>query len=102
MARIALGLTLSIGGTVAWLALDEFQYLAPYRDPIAARYGVAIAAYSCALGFDLFACLYWLSRRLGLGDAGRKLRRLEGEVRRGDVFDSELARRLRKQQEGQE
>ena len=100
MARIAFGLTLSLVGTACWLALEEFRYLAPYRDEIAARYGAAIVAYCLALAFDLFAFLYWLSRRLGLGDVGRKLRRLEGEVRRGSTFDSELADRLRDQREG--
>ncbi len=100
MARIALGLTISIGGAGAWLALEEFRYLAPYRDELAKSYGWAVAAYALALAFDLFAFLYWLCRRLGLGDAGRKLRRLEGEVRRGATFDSELADRLRKQEQG--
>ena len=100
MARIAFGLTVSIGGAAVWLAMEELRYLAPYRDGIAARHGAAIAAYCCALAFDLFAFLYWLSRRLGLGDVGRKLRRLEGEVDRGATFDSELAERLREQREG--
>ncbi len=101
MARIAFGLTISIGGVAVWLALDEFEYLAPYRDELAVRHGPVVAAYACALAFDLFAFLYWLARRLGLGDAGRKLRRLEGEIRQGSTFDSELARRLREQKEGQ-
>lgn len=100
MTRIALGLTISIGGAAAWLALDEFQYLAPYRDELAARYGLVVAAYVGALALDLFVFLYWLCRRLGLGDAGRKLRRLEGEVRTGSTFDVELAARLRQQEEG--
>lgn len=100
MARIAFGLTVSIGGAAIWLAMEEFRYLAPYRDEIAARYGWAITASCLALAFNLFAFLYWLSRRLGLGDVGRKLRRLEGEVRRGSTFDTELAERLRGQSEG--
>ena len=100
MARIAFGLTVSIGGAAAWLALEEFRYLAPYRDEIAARYGAAILGYCLALAFDLFVFLYWLARRLGLGDAGRKLRRLESEVHRGTTFDGELAERLRDQREG--
>ena len=100
MARIAFGLTLSIGGASVWLALDEFSYLAPYGDRLVARHGIAIAAYVLALAFDLFAFLYWVCRRVGLGDAGRKLRRLEDEVRQGDAFDSELAARLLDQREG--
>ncbi len=100
MARIAFGLTVSLGGVVFWLALEEFSYLAPYRDQLAARYGAVIVAYSLALAFDTFVLLYWLCRRLGLGDAGRKLRRLEGEVRAGTTFDTELAARLREQEEG--
>ena len=100
MARIAFGLTLSIGGMAAWLALDEFRYLAPYRDELLRSYGWVIAAYVLALAFDLFAVLYLACRRLGLGDAGRKLRRLDGEVRQGKTFDAELARRLRQQEEG--
>lgn len=101
MVRIALGLTVSIGGTAVWLALEEFRYLAPYRDELARNYGFAAIAYALALLFDLFVFLYWLCRRLGLGDAGRKLRRLENEVRRGTTFDRELADRLRKQEEGE-
>lgn len=100
MARIAFGLTIAIGGATLWLALDEFSYLSPYGDRLAANHGFAIGAYIAALAFDLFAVLYWMCRRLGLGDAGRKLRRLETEVRRGATFDSELADRLRAQREG--
>ena len=100
MARIAFGLTLAIGGAAAWLALDEFRYLAPYRDEMLRSYGGVIAAYVLALAFDLFAVLYLACRRLGLGNAGRKLRRLDGEVRQGKTFDAELARQLRKQEEG--
>lgn len=99
MARIAFGLTLSIGGVAVWLALEEFHYLARYRDQIAARYGTAILGYCLALSFDLFVFLYWTARRLGLGDVGRKLRRLEDEVRHGSTFDLELAERLREQRE---
>ena len=100
MYRIALGVTISTVGTVIWLVLHEFRYLAPYRDELVSRYGVVIALYGAALAFDLYASLYWLCRRLGLGDAGRKLRRLEGEVRAGATFDGELAARLREQEEG--
>ena len=101
MARIAFGLTLAVGGAAAWLALDEFRYLAPYRNELVRDYGWVIAAYVLALAFDLFAVLYLACRRLGLGDAGRKLRRLDVEVRRGKTFDTELAQRLRQQEEGQ-
>lgn len=101
MARIAFGLTLAVGGAAAWLALDEFGYLAPYRNELLRDYGWVIAAYVLALAFDLFAVLYLACRRLGLGDAGRKLRRLDGEVRGGKTFDTELAQRLRQQEEGQ-
>ncbi len=100
MARIAFGLTLSIGGAALWLALDELNYLAPYGRSIMARRGALVVGYVLALSFDLFAFLYWICRRLGLGDAGRKLRRLEGEVRGGSTFDDDLGRRLRDQSEG--
>ena len=59
-----------------------------------------IALYGLAGGFVVFALLYGLCRRLGLGDSGRKLRRLEDEVRSGSTFDSELAERLHNQREG--
>ena len=100
MARVALGLTISTCGSVAWLGLDVFSYLAPFRDDLTHEYGTVIAAYGLAAGFSVFALLYGLCRRLGLGDAGRKLRRLEGEVRSGSTFDSELAERLHHQREG--
>ena len=100
MARIAFGLTIAIGGAALWIALDEFSYLAPYGDRLMARRGLLVAAYVLALAFDLFALLYWICRRLGLGDAGRKLRRLEGEVHGGAAFDAELGSRLRDQREG--
>ncbi len=76
MARVALGLTISICGSVAWLALEVFSYLAPFRDALTDQFGTVIAAYCLAAGFEVFALLYGLCRRLGLGDAGRKLRRL--------------------------
>lgn len=100
MARVALGLTISICGSVAWFALEEFSYLAPFRDNLTRRHGTVIAAYGLAAGFTVFALVYGLCRRLGLGDAGRKLRRLEDEVRRGSTFDSELAERLHDQRQG--
>ena len=100
MARIAFGLTISIGGAGLWLALDEFRYLAPYGDGLLATRGFAIVSCVLALAFDLFAFLYWICRRLGLGDVGRKLRCIEGEVRRGATFGSELAQRLSEQREG--
>lgn len=102
MVRVALGLTIAFGGIAAWLALEEFRYLAPFRDDLAARHGKVIAACCLALAFDLFAASYGLCRRLGMGDAGRKLRRLEGEVRSGATFSEELAGQLRRQQEGEE
>ncbi len=101
MWKIALGLTISISGCAAWLALDELVYLAPYRDALMRAHGGAILVYGSALAFDVFFGLYWACRRLGLGDAGRKLRRLDGEVRRGETFDSELALKLRRQEEGE-
>lgn len=100
MARMAFGLTISICGSVAWWALEVFSYLAPYRDDLAAQHGTLIALYGLTGGFVVFALLYGLCRRLGLGDAGRKLRRLEDEVRSGSTFDSELAERLHDQREG--
>lgn len=102
MVRVALGLTIAICGIVAWLALEEFRYLAQHRDELAERHGAVIAACGLALAFDTFSLVYGLCRRLGLGDAGRKLRRLEGEVRSGETFDRELAGKLRRQQEGDE
>ena len=101
MIRIAFGLTLAISGAAAWLALDSFAYLAPYRDQLLRSHGWTAAAFAAALTFDLFALLYLACRRLGLGDAGRKLRRLDSELRHGKTFDEELAQRLREQEEGQ-
>ena len=102
MVRVALGLTIAICGVAAWLALEEFRFLAPYRDELAARHGNVIVACGLALAFDVFSATYGLCRRLGLGDAGRKLRRLEGEVRSGATFSEELAGQLRRQEEGEE
>ncbi len=101
MARIAFGLTVSISGTVIWLVLNEFTYLSPYRGALLERYSTAITIYGLALAFNLFSLLYWICRRLGLGDAGRKLRKLEKEVHRGEAFDQELAERLQAQTEGE-
>ena len=101
MARVALGLTIAICGIAAWLALEEFRFLAQFRDELAARHGKVIVACVLALAFDVFSASYGLCRRLGLGDAGRKLRRLEGEVRAGATFSQELAGQLRRQQEGE-
>ncbi len=101
MARIAFGLSLSIGGVAAWLVLDELSYLAPYRDALVREHGLVIVAYCGALACNCFALLYALCRRLGLGDAGRKLRRLEREVQRGRTFNEEVADRLRLQRQGE-
>ena len=101
MARIAFGLTISIGGAGLWLALDEFRYLAPYGDGLLATRGFAIVSCVLALAFDLFAFLYWICRRLGLGDRRPQAAApSRAEVRRGATFDSALAQRLREQREG--
>lgn len=102
MVRVAMGLTVAICGVAGWLALEEFRFLAPYRDELAARHGKVLVACGLALAFDVFSATYGLCRRLGLGDAGRKLRRLEGEVRSGATFSEELAGQLRRQEEGEE
>ena len=100
MARVAFGITITVCGAGLWFALEEFRYLAPYGKDLFRTRGFVICGYVAALAIDLFAFLYWTCRRLGLGDTGRKLRRLEREVHRGTAFDNELAERLRRQREG--
>ena len=76
------------------LAMQECQFLIPYRRLLAVKYGEAIAFFAMALFVNIFAAVYFLSRKLFLKDTGRKLAHLERQLRTGESISEELSRRL--------
>lgn len=79
---------------LGFLALDQLQFLAPYRRLILDRYLWSLAAVTVVLFLNLFALFYLLGRRLFLRDTGRKLAHLEKQLHSGDTIVADLADRL--------
>jgi hypothetical protein len=76
-----------------WI-LQECQFLIPYRNLLFGRYFGIIMAFSAAFFINLFAAVYWSSRRLFLKDTGRKLAHVEKQLRTGESVLDELTDRL--------
>ena len=49
----------------------------------------------------LYAFIYWLARRAGLGDLGGKLKLMDKRLAAGESHDDELARRLQRERMGE-
>jgi hypothetical protein len=75
------------------VALQELQFLIPFRRLLIERYTLPIALFCLAFYLNLFALIYAVGRKLFLKDTGRKLEHLEKQLRSGSV-SQELAERL--------
>ena len=98
--RIATGLSLIVW-VVAFLLIGErLKYLAPYSGLLVEQYAWTVSLYLTVAGGTLFAFIYWLARRAGLGDLGGKLKLMDKRLETGGAHDAELGRRLAQEREG--
>ncbi len=74
--------------------LGECRFLVPYRDLLVQRYGTVILGFAATLFVNLFAVIYFLTRKLFLKDTGRKLAHVEKQIRSNGSISEELARML--------
>ena|ERR1700733_3917775 len=77
--------------------MGDLTFLAPYRHLILAEDFWTLVGALVVVFFNLFASIYWIGRRIGLKDTGRKLAFLERQLHRGDTIARELSDRLARQ-----
>ena len=98
--RIATGLSLIVWVVALMLVGERLEYLAPYSEMLIEQYALTVALHLTAAAAALFALLYWLARRAGLGDVGGKLKLMDKRLAAGEAHDAELGRRLEREREG--
>ena len=98
--RIATGLSVSFWGVALLLAGHRLEYLSAYSGMLFDQYGWMVSAHVAAAMMALFALLYWLSRKTGLGDVGGKLKLMDKRLTAGEAHDAELGQRLTQERGG--
>ena len=98
--RIATGLSMVLWALALLLVGSRLEYLAPYMRLIVSEYGWELSLHLAAASGSLFAGLYWLARRAGLGDVGGKLKLMDKRLTGGEAHDTELGRRLERERGG--
>lgn len=101
--RFAWGLSLAALAAFGLWALRALLPLRPYAAGIWADHSAAIAV-NAALAFAaLWAALYWIALRAGLGELGRKLGVAERALQAGPsgAHDRELAAALERDRRGE-
>ncbi len=98
--RIAAGLSLIVWAVALLLLGERLQYLAPYSAMLIRQYAWTVGLHAATAALALFALLYWLARRAGLGDVGGKLQLMDKRLHAGEAHDDELARRVQQEREG--
>ena len=98
--RIATGLSLIFWVISILLVGERLKYLEPYAELLFARYTVILSLYLMTAIVTLYAFIYWLARRAGLGDLGGKLKLMDKRLAAGESHDDELARRLQRERTG--
>ena len=98
--RIATGVSMVLWALALLLVGGRMEYLSSYLGLIVHEYGVTLAAHLTVAAGALFAGLYWLARRAGLGDVGGKLRLMDKRLTAGEAHDAELGRRLDRERGG--
>ena len=99
--RIATGLSLIFWVISILLVGERLKYLEPYAELLFARYTVILSLYLMTAIVTLYAFIYWLARRAGLGDLGGKLKLMDKRLVAGESHDAELARRLQRERMGE-
>ena len=98
--RIATGLSLIVWVVALFVSAERLVYLASYKGMLIERYGWTLSWHLAVTAAGLFALLYWLARRAGLGDLGGKLKLMDKRLAAGEAHDAELGRRLEREREG--
>ncbi len=98
--RIATGLSLIVWAVALFLVVERLEYLAPYSKMLVDQYALTLSLHLTAAAGGLFAFIYWLARRAGLGDVGGKIKLMDKRLDAGEAHDAELGQRLAKQREG--
>ncbi len=98
--RIATGLSLIVWVVAFLLVGERLKYLQPYSKMLFEQYAWTISLYLTAAAGALFAFIYWLARRAGLGDLGGKLQLMDKRLAAGEAHDAELGRRLARERAG--
>ena len=99
--RIATGLSLIFWVLAVLLVGERLKYLEPYAELLFAHYSFNVSLYLMTAAVTLYAFIYWLSRRAGLGDLGGKLKLVDKRLASGESHDEELARRLQRERKGE-
>ena len=99
--RVALGLSIMAWGLLGFAFMDRMEWMRPHMGLVLAEYGGVLAGYLLAAALTLYAAIYWLCRRLGIGDLGRKMEVLEEGLRRDAPHDPALAAALERQRSGE-
>lgn len=79
---------------VGMYIMGELQFLAHYRAFIFHKYGAVIAWFCLAAFLNLFAVVYFATRKLYLKDTGKKLAHVEKQLRTGSSISQELTEHL--------
>ena len=98
--RIATGLSLIFWVLAVLLFGERLNYLEPYAELLIAQYTMTVSLYLMTAAVTLYAFIYWLSRRAGLGDLGGKLKLIDKRLASGEYHDEELSRRLQRERKG--
>ena len=99
--RIATGLSLIFWVIAILLVGEKLKYLEPYAELLFARYTVIVGLYLMTAIVTLYAFIYWLARRAGLGDLGGKLKLMDKRLAAGESHDAELAQRMQRERMGE-
>ena len=99
--RIATGLSLIFWVLSILLVGERLKYLEPYTKLLFAQYTLSLSLYLMTAIVTLYAFIYWLARRAGLGDLGGKLKLMDKRLVAGESHDDELARRLQRERMGE-
>ncbi|MDE0165219.1 MAG: hypothetical protein OXL36_09000 [Bryobacterales bacterium] len=98
--RIATGLSLIFWVIFLLLAGERLKYMEPYAELLFARYSVIVSLYLMTAIVTVYAFIYWLARRAGLGDLGGKIKLMDKRLAAGDSHDAELAERMKRERAG--
>lgn len=96
----ALGLSLVVWGLLGMAFMRHMEWMRPHMRLLLGAYGGWIALYLASAGLVGYAGIYWLVRKLGLGDLGRRMGVLGRDLGRDAAHDPELAAALARQRLG--
>ena len=99
--RIATGLSLIIWVIAILLVGERLKYLKPYAEVLFSEYTLVLSFYLMTAIITLYAFIFWLARRAGLGDLGGKLKLIDKRLAAGESHDEELALRMKRERMGE-